>query len=136
LLPLVYVTAGPDQFNGQHALRLIDAVQHPIAPDPKSEQITPRQGFDPEPAAVRIPGDGLDRAKGTNDPPLLHHLERRGTGAKSGALPATARPRRRVFPVPRRLFPVPREFTGKNVICAPRDISQVITIEAVCRRLP
>jgi hypothetical protein len=33
-------------------------------------------------------------------------------------------------------FPVLREFTGKNVICAHRDIPQTIAIEAVSRRLP
>jgi hypothetical protein len=51
-------------------------------------------------------------------------------------VPATGRPRRRVFAVPRRLFPVLREFTGKNAICAHRDIPQTIAIEALCRRLP
>jgi hypothetical protein len=45
-------------------------------------------------------------------------------------------PRRRVFAVPRQLFPVLREFTGKNAICAHRDIPQVIAIEALCRRFP
>jgi hypothetical protein len=32
------------------------------------------------------------------------------------------------FPVPPLFFPVPRAFTGKNLVCATRDISQVIAI--------
>ena len=55
---------------------------------------------------------------------------------RSASFTPLGAPRRRVFPVPRRLFPVLREFTGKNVVCAHRDISQVIAIEAVCRWLP
>jgi hypothetical protein len=35
-----------------------------------------------------------------------------------------------------RFFPVLREFTGKNLVCAPHDIWQVIAIEAVFCRFP